>query len=160
MVENDRDWSKVSDHIGEMINVCGLDFMITAVDSVKKGDTIIIIQCVQTEQCYIAYPSDWVVDVIKRLKATLENNRDVYVCEPYEKSKVDVPSCYKAALKYVARTYGSESSSEADAIGDLLNLFALTHEDRILMEITNSFSKGVTYNCITNKIVDRGEEKK
>lgn len=154
-MKDNIDKSLVSEHIGETVNIGGIEFKIKDLDPIKHKNQIIIVCSEQTEQYYMADPIEKLHDVCNILWNILKTNGEVYSCIPYELSAIeDVPACYKAALKYMSIEYYDESSSEVGILFDLINEFANKHKDRTLTKIVNSYSTGLKYNFITNEVID------
>ena len=154
-MKDNIDKSLVSEHIGETVNVGGMEFKIEEFGSIEHNNQIIIVSSEQTKQYYIADPMDELHEVCNILWNILKRNGEVYSCIPYEVSDIkDVPACYKAALKYMSIEYYDESSSEVSILFDLINEFANKHKDRTLTRIVNSYSTGLKYNFITNEVID------
>ena len=154
-MKDNIDKSLVSEHIGETVNVGGMEFKIEEFGSIEHNNQIIIVSSEQTKQYYIADPMDELHDVCNILWNILKINGEIFSCIPYEVSDIkDVPACYKAALKYMSIEYHGESSSEVDVLLDLINEFANKHKDRTLTRIVNSYSTGLKYNFITNEVID------
>ena len=154
-MKDNIDKSLVSEHIGETVNVGGIEFKIEEFGSIEHNNQIIIVSSLQTKQYYIADPTDELHDVRNILWNILKINGEIFSCIPYEMSDIkDVPACYKAALKYMSIEYYGESSSEVDVLLDLINEFANKHKDRTLTRIVNSYSTGLKYNFITNEVID------
>ena len=154
-MKDNIDKSLVSEHIGETVNIGGMEFKIEEFGSIEHKNQIIIVSSKQTKQYYIADPTDELHDVCNILWNILKINGEIFSCIPYEMSDIkDVPACYKAALKYMSIEYYDESSSEVDVLLDLINEFANKHKDRTLTRIVNSYSTGLKYNFITNEVID------
>lgn len=154
-MKDNIDKSLVSEHIGETVNVGGMEFKIEEFGSIEHNNQIIIVSSEQTKQYYIADPMDELHNVCNILWNILKINGEIFSCIPYEVSDIkDVPACYKAALKYMSIEYHGESSSEVDVLLDLINEFANKHKDRTLTRIVNSYSTGLKYNFITNEVID------
>ena len=154
-MKDNIDKSLVSEHIGETVNIGGMEFKIEEFGSIEHKNQIIIVSSLQTKQYYIADPTDELHDVCNILWNILKINGEIFSCIPYEMSDIkDVPACYKAALKYMSIEYYGESSSEVDVLLDLINEFANKHKDRTLTKIVNSYSTGLKYNFITNEMID------
>ena len=155
-MKNDIDNSLISEHIGETVNIGGMEFKIESLGSIEHKNQIIIVSSEQTKQYYIADPKEKLNDVCNILWDILKRNGEVFSCTPYEMSDIkDVPACCKAALKYMSIEYKfCESYSEVDVLFDLINDFANKHKDRTLSKIINSYSKGLKYNFITNEMID------
>ena len=154
-MKDNIDKSLVSEHIGETVNIGGMEFKIEEFGSIEHENQIIIVSSEQTKQYYIADPMDELHEVCNILWNILKRNGEVFSCTPYEMSDIkDVPACYKAALKYMSIEYYGESSSEVDVLLDLINEFANKHKDRTLTKIVNSYSTGLKYNFITKKVID------
>lgn len=155
-MKDNIDKSLVSEHIGETVNIGGMEFKIESLGSIEHKNQIIIVSSEQTKQYYIADPKEKLHDVCNILWDILKRNGEVFSCTPYEMSDIkDVPACCKAALKYMSIEYKfCESYSEVDVLFDLINDFANKHKDRTLSKIINSYSTGLKYNCITKKVID------
>lgn len=154
-MKDNIDKSLVSEHIGETVNIGGMEFKIEEFGSIEHKNQIIIVSSLQTKQYYIADPTDELHDVCNILWNILKINGEVFSCIPYEMSDIkDVPVCCKAALKYMSIEYYGESSSEVDVLFDLINEFANKHKDKTLTRIVNSYSTGLKYNFITKKVID------
>lgn len=154
-MKDNIDKSLVSEHIGETVNIGGIEFKIEEFGPIEHENQIIIVSSEQTEQYYMGDPTDELHDVCNILWDILKRNGEVYSCIPYELSVIeDVPACYKAALKYMSIEYYDESSSEVSILFDLINEFANKHKDRTLTKIVNSYSTGLKYNFITNEVID------
>ena len=154
-MKDNIDKSLVSEHIGETVNIGGMEFKIEEFGSIEHKNQIIIVNSKQTKQYYIADPTDELHDVCNILWNILKINGEIFSCIPYELSTIeDVPACYKAALKYMSIEYYGESSSEVGVLLDLINEFANKHKDRTLTRIVNSYSTGLKYNFITNEVID------
>ena len=153
-MKDNIDKSLVSEHIGETVNIGGMEFKIESLGSIEHKNQIIIVSSLQNKQYYID-PTDELQDVRNILWNILKINEEIFSCIPYEMSDIkDVPACYKAALKYMSIEYYGESSSEIDVLLDLINEFANKHKDRTLTKIVNSYSTGLKYNFITKKVID------
>ena len=151
-MKDNIDKSLVSEHIGETVNIGGMEFKIEEFGSIEHKNQIIIVSSLQTKQYYMADPTDELHDVCNILWNILKINGEVFSCIPYEMYDIkDVPACFKAAFKYMSIEYYSESSSEVDILLDLLNEFANKYEDIKLLRIVNSYSTGLKYNFITNE---------
>ena len=154
-MKDNIDKNLVSEHIGETVNIGGMEFKIEEFGSIEHKNQIIIVSSLQTKQYYIADPTDELHDVCNILWNILKINGEIFSCIPYEMSDIkDVPACYKAALKYMSIEYYDESSSEVSILLDLINEFANKHKDRTLTRIVNSYSTGLKYNFITNEVID------
>lgn len=154
-MKDNIDKSLVNEHIGETVNIGGMEFKIEEFGSIKYENWIIILSSEQTKLYYVADPTDELHEVCNILWNILKINGEVYSCIPYEMSDIKgVPACYKAALKYMSIEYYGESSSEVDVLLDLINEFANKHKDRTLTKIVNSYSTGLKYNFITNEVID------
>ena len=154
-MKDNIDKSLVSEHIGETVNIGGMEFKIESLGSIEYENWVIILSSEQTKLYYMADPKVKLCDACDFLWDVLKRNGEVYSCIPYELSAIeDVPACYKAALKYMSIEYYGESSSEVDVLLDLINEFANKHKDRTLTKIVNSYSTGLKYNCITKKVID------
>lgn len=155
-MKDNIDKSLVSEHIGETVNIGGMEFKIEEFGSIEHNNQIIIVSSEQTKQYYISSPMEKLHNVCNILWDILKRNGEVYSWIPYELSDIkDVPACYKAALKYISTEYKfCESYSEIDVLFDLINDFANKHKDRTLSKIINSYSTGLKYNCITNEVID------
>ena len=154
-MKDNIDKNLVSEHIGETVNIGGMEFKIEEFGSIEHKNQIIIVSSKQTKQYYIADPTDELHDVCNILWNILKINGEIFSCIPYEMSDIkDVPACYKAALKYMSIEYYGESSSEVSILLDLINEFANKHKDRTLTKIVNSYSTGLKYNFITNEVID------
>ena len=154
-MKDNIDKNLVSEHIGETVNIGGMEFKIEEFGSIEHKNQIIIVSSKQTKQYYIADPTDELHDVCNILWNILKINGEIFSCIPYEMSDIkDVPACYKAALKYMSIEYYGESSSEVSILLDLINEFANKHKDRTLTRIVNSYSTGLKYNFITNEVID------
>lgn len=154
-MKDNIDKSLVSEHIGETMNIGGMEFKIEEFGSIEHENQIIIVSSLQTKQYYIANPMEKLRNVYNILWNILKTNGEVFSCIPYEMSDIKgIPACYKAALKYMSIEYYGESSSEVDVLLDLINEFANKHKDRTLTKIVNSYSTGLKYNFITNEMID------
>ena len=158
-MKDNIDKSLVSEHIGESVIVAGVKFDIVEFDGIK--DKTIMIKSEQTKDYYLSYPKDTLHDVCNKLLDIMKKNCEIHDNAPLDRSFIVIPSCFMTALRYIMKNYNhytNRFSLEVEDLYNLLNEFALEHDDKTLSKIINSYSKGLTYNFITGELTEFQEE--
>ena len=160
-MKDNIDKSLVSEHIGESVIVAGVKFDIVEFDGVK--DKMIMIKSEQTKNYCIPSPEDTLYDVCNKLWDIMKRNCEIHDNAPLDTSFIEIPSCFMTALRYIMENYNHYTNRfpfEVEELYNLLNEFALEHDDKTLSKIINSYSKGLIYNFITGELTEFQEGKK
>ena len=154
-MKDNIDKSLVSEHIGESVIVAGVKFDIVEFDGIK--DKTVMIKSKQTKSYYIPRPEDTLYDVCNKLWDIMKRNCEIHDNAPLDTSFIEIPSCFMTALRYIMENYNHYTNRfpfEVEELYNLLNEFALEHDDKTLSKIINSYSKGLIYNFITGELTE------
>ena len=160
-MKDNIDKSLVNEHIGESVIVAGVKFDIVEFDGIK--DKTIMIKSEQTKDYYLSDSKDTLHDVCNKLLDIMKKNCEIHDNAPLDRSFIVIPSCFMTALRYIMENYNhytNKFSLEVEELYNLLNEFALEHNDKTLSKIINSYSKGLIYNFITSELTEFQEGKK